>query len=177
MENKKILFGLIGVGALAGLYFWNKNKKSGTNVVADTPKTDIISDGAKKIIAYVDEKYQKGLNPKYAHHDYKEFFSKFNNYGSVYLSLEQVVNKFSKSENDKNTIVEIYLYEISRQLDDNKAPLLSNEGSLFLAKNPEIIDEIRGVKTRKFNIGNLILDPSRLGTGDTFVSAGLTTKI
>ena len=25
--NKKILYGLLGVGALAGLYFWNKNKK------------------------------------------------------------------------------------------------------------------------------------------------------
>lgn len=24
--TKKILYGLLGVGALAGLYFWNKNK-------------------------------------------------------------------------------------------------------------------------------------------------------
>jgi len=28
--NKKILYGLLGVGAIAGLYFWNKNKKSTT---------------------------------------------------------------------------------------------------------------------------------------------------
>lgn len=174
MKNKKILFGLIGVGALAGLYFWNKNKKSGTNVVADTPKTDIISDGAKKIIDYVNE---KSLNPNYAHHDYKEYFSTLNDYGKVYLSLEQVVNKFSKNENDKKTIIDIYLWNISKQISDNKAPALSNEGSLFLAKNPEIIDEINGVKTRKFNIGNLILDPSTLGKADTLVSTGLATKI
>ena len=24
--NKKLLYGLLGVGAIAGLYFWNKNK-------------------------------------------------------------------------------------------------------------------------------------------------------
>lgn len=39
MKNKKILFGLIGVGALAGLYFWNKNRKTGANIVADTTST------------------------------------------------------------------------------------------------------------------------------------------
>ena len=30
--NKNILYGLLGVGAIAGLYFWNKNKKSDTNM-------------------------------------------------------------------------------------------------------------------------------------------------
>jgi hypothetical protein len=30
MKNKNILYGLLGVGAIAGLYFWNKNKKSDT---------------------------------------------------------------------------------------------------------------------------------------------------
>jgi len=30
MKNKKLLYGLLGVGAIAGLYFWNKNKKSTT---------------------------------------------------------------------------------------------------------------------------------------------------
>jgi hypothetical protein len=25
--NKKLLYGLLGVGAIAGIYFWNKNKK------------------------------------------------------------------------------------------------------------------------------------------------------
>ena len=28
--NKKILYGLLGVGAIAGFYFFNKNKKSKT---------------------------------------------------------------------------------------------------------------------------------------------------
>lgn len=32
MKNKKLLYGLLGVGAIAGLYFWNKNKKSDTNM-------------------------------------------------------------------------------------------------------------------------------------------------
>jgi hypothetical protein len=30
MKNKNILYGLLGVGAIAGLYFWNKNKKPKT---------------------------------------------------------------------------------------------------------------------------------------------------
>lgn len=28
MKNKKLLYGLLGVGAIAGLYFWSKNEKS-----------------------------------------------------------------------------------------------------------------------------------------------------
>jgi hypothetical protein len=27
MKNKNILYGLLGVGAIAGLYFWSKNRK------------------------------------------------------------------------------------------------------------------------------------------------------
>ena len=30
MKNKKILYGLLGIGAIAGFYFFNKNKKSKT---------------------------------------------------------------------------------------------------------------------------------------------------
>lgn len=30
IKNKKILYGLLGAGAVAGFYFWNKNKKSKT---------------------------------------------------------------------------------------------------------------------------------------------------
>ena len=26
MKNKKILYGLLSIGAIAGFYFWNKNK-------------------------------------------------------------------------------------------------------------------------------------------------------
>lgn len=37
MKNK-ILYGLLGVGAIAGFYFFNKNKKSVTNVVTDEAK-------------------------------------------------------------------------------------------------------------------------------------------
>lgn len=32
--NKKLLYGLLGVGAIAGFYFWNKNKKSTTESLA-----------------------------------------------------------------------------------------------------------------------------------------------
>lgn len=49
MENKKILFGLIGVGALAGLYFWNKNKKTGTNVIADATSTNLSAESTDKL--------------------------------------------------------------------------------------------------------------------------------
>lgn len=59
MKNKKILFVLIGVGALAGLYFWNKNKKSGTNVVADatsTTNTNLSAEATDKLAKqYADE--------------------------------------------------------------------------------------------------------------------------
>lgn len=59
MEKKKILFGLIGVGALAGLYFWNKNKKSATNVVADatsTTNTNLSAEATDKLAKqYADE--------------------------------------------------------------------------------------------------------------------------
>lgn len=30
MKNKKLLYGILGIGAIAGFYFWNKNKKSKT---------------------------------------------------------------------------------------------------------------------------------------------------
>ena len=30
MKNKNILYGLLGAGALAGFYFWNKNQKPKT---------------------------------------------------------------------------------------------------------------------------------------------------
>lgn len=28
MKNKKLLYGLLGIGAIAGFYFWKKNKTS-----------------------------------------------------------------------------------------------------------------------------------------------------
>jgi hypothetical protein len=56
MDNKKILFGLIGVGALAGLYFWNKNRKTGTNVVADATSTNLSAEATDKLAKqYADE--------------------------------------------------------------------------------------------------------------------------
>lgn len=30
MKNKKLLYGLLVVGAIAGVYFWDKNKKKTT---------------------------------------------------------------------------------------------------------------------------------------------------
>jgi len=59
MDNKKILFGLIGIGALAGLYFWNKNRKSGTNLVTDatsTTNTNLSAEATDKLARqYADE--------------------------------------------------------------------------------------------------------------------------
>jgi len=59
MKNKKILFGLIGIGALAGLYFWNKNRKTGANIVADatsTTNTNLSAEATDKLAKqYADE--------------------------------------------------------------------------------------------------------------------------
>jgi len=147
MKNKNILYGLLGVGAIAGLYFWNKNKKSEVNLTTSITKTDIVSDGTKKIVSYLNEKYQDGKNPKYQHNDMKEFFEPILNYGNVYVSLEQLVKKYSKSDNDTNSIVNIYLWVMSQQIDSNDIKL-TDESSLFLAKNPTIANEIKGVKTK-----------------------------
>jgi hypothetical protein len=43
MKNKNILYGLLGVGAIAGLYFWNKNKK-----VNNTISNEVVVDDSKK---------------------------------------------------------------------------------------------------------------------------------
>jgi hypothetical protein len=157
MKNKNILYGLLGVGAIAGLYFWNKNKKSDTNIITDTPKTNLISDGAKKIVSYLNEKYQDGKNPKYQHHDMKEFFEPKLNYGNMYVSLEQLVKKYSKSDNDTNSIINIYLLVMSQQTDSNDIKL-TDESSLFLAKNPSITNEIKGFKTKMVN-GTIFNEP------------------
>jgi hypothetical protein len=154
MKNKKMLYGLIGLGALAGLYFWNKNKKSDTTEPISSepniniPKIDLISEGTKKINSYVQGLYQDGKNPKYTHNDYKDFFSALTDYGKTYLSLEQTIKKYAKNESEQNTIIEIWLWDISKQLSLNDFKL-TNEGSLFLAKNPTIIDDIRGIKIKK----------------------------
>lgn len=149
MKNKKMLYGLIGIGALVGLYFWNKNKKKVVSEpILDAPKTDLISEATKKINSYAQELYQDGKNPKYTHNDYKEFFSALTDYGRTYLSLEQTIKKYSKNENDQNTIIEIWLSNISKQLGNNDFKL-TNEGSLFIAKNPSIINDINGIKIQK----------------------------
>lgn len=46
MKNKKILYGLLGVGAIAGLYFWNKNKKP-KDLRSQEQKVSIISEQEK----------------------------------------------------------------------------------------------------------------------------------
>ena len=150
MKNKKLLYGLLGVGAIAGLYFWNKNKKSTTEslAVSEESKQDLLSDGAKKITNYLKEKYQDGKNPKYQHNDMKEFFEPRLDYGSIYVDLERYVNKYSKSDNDKKTITDIYLWVMSQQIGANDIKL-SDESSLFLAKNPSIANEIKGIKSTK----------------------------
>jgi hypothetical protein len=149
MKNKKLLYGLLGVGAIAGIYFWIKNKKSiGTNIITDIPKTDLISDGAKKINSYFIEKYQDGKNPKYQHHDMKEFFESRLDYGNAYVDLERYVKKYSKSDNETKSITDIYLWVISQQIGANDIKL-TNESSLFLAKNPSITNDIKGIKPTK----------------------------
>jgi hypothetical protein len=160
MKNKNIIFGLIGLGALGIFYFWNKNKKIvKSQTITEKPKTDLISEGANKIVNYAQQKYQGGKNPKYSHRDIVEYFSGLTDYGRAYLSLEQTIKKYAKNEIDQKNIIDIYLWDISRQIDANDVKL-SNEGSLFLAKNPTIIDDIRGKKSKiailQENLGNKI---------------------
>ena len=145
MKNKKLLYGLVGVGAIAGLYFWSK--KSTNSVISQESKQDSLSDGAKKITNYLKEKYQDGKNPKYQHHDMKEFFEPRLDYGKMYVSLEETQKKYSKSDNDTKLITDIYLWVMSQQIGANDIKL-SDESSLFLAKNPSIANEIKGVKTK-----------------------------
>ena len=147
--NKNILYGLLGVGALAGLYFWNKNKKQTTenSVISNEPKQDLLSDGAKKITNYLKEKYQDGKNPKYQHNDYKEFFEPRLDYGKMYVTLEQLQKQYSKGNNDTKSIIDIYLWVMSQQIDANDIKL-TDESSLFLAKNPTIANEIKGIETK-----------------------------
>jgi hypothetical protein len=54
MKNKKLLYGLLGVGAIAGLYFWNKNKKStnGNLVVSEEPKQKVALSDKEKIALF-----------------------------------------------------------------------------------------------------------------------------
>jgi hypothetical protein len=43
MTNKKLLYGALLIGAVAGLYFWNKNKKSGKCVNCEKTTDDNYS--------------------------------------------------------------------------------------------------------------------------------------
>ena len=43
MKNKQLLYGLLGVGAIVGFYFWNKNKKSTTESLVDDSKKSAFS--------------------------------------------------------------------------------------------------------------------------------------
>lgn len=51
--NKNILYGLLGVGALGGFYFWNKNKKSNNNT-----SNEVLIDDSKKS-AFSNEEIEK----------------------------------------------------------------------------------------------------------------------
>ena len=158
MKNKKLLYGILGIGAIAGLYFWNKNKKSKnvTPVVSDDTKQDLVSNGAKKIVKYLKEKYQDGKNPKYQHNDAKQFFEPRLDFGKVYIQLEDIVKKYSKNQNDTKSIIDIYLYQMSQQLGTNDFKL-SDESSLFLAKNPDLKNEISGIKKSAIKTSNDLL--------------------
>jgi len=53
MKNKNILYGLLGVGALAGFYFFNKNKKGNNNT-----SNEVLIDDSKKS-AFSNEEIEK----------------------------------------------------------------------------------------------------------------------
>jgi hypothetical protein len=50
MKNKKVLYGILGLGAITGLYFWNKNKK-GNNTIS----SEVVVDNSKKSVFTAEE--------------------------------------------------------------------------------------------------------------------------
>jgi len=50
MKNKKLLYGLLGIGAIAGFYFWNKNKKSKDQINCENTKYMRWENNTKKCI-------------------------------------------------------------------------------------------------------------------------------
>lgn len=153
MKNKKILFGLIGVGALAGLYFWNKNKKSGTNVVADATSTTNpvfsteVTDKLAKQYAdeYVTELDKEinylTLNPTnsfFSLEDSKRRISGFqkqkNNYGDIYLMFKKSIPNF-KNTDDLNTAKNVLI----KGLISRSTPLSKDE-QIWIANNKNLGD-------------------------------------
>jgi hypothetical protein len=61
MKNKKLLYALLGIGAIAGFYFWNKNKNS-TIVNSITSDTYTESELDDKINKLAKEQYAKIKN-------------------------------------------------------------------------------------------------------------------
>ena len=53
MKNKKLLYGIVLIGALVGFYFWNKNKKSGTCATCgmSRPEGDVADENFSNISA------------------------------------------------------------------------------------------------------------------------------
>lgn len=153
MENKKILFGLIGVGALAGLYFWNKNKKSGTNVVADATSTTNpvfsteVTDKLAKQYAdeYVTELDKEinylTLNPTNSFFSLKDskrrisgFQKQKNNYGDIYLMFKKSIPNF-KNTDDLNTAKNVLI----KGLISRSTPLSKDE-QIWIANNKNLGD-------------------------------------
>lgn len=53
MKNKKLLYGLLGVGAIAGLYFWNKKSTSISDTYTESELNEKINKFAKEEYARV----------------------------------------------------------------------------------------------------------------------------
>jgi hypothetical protein len=53
MKNKNILYGLLGVGAIAGLYFWNKKSTSISDTYTESELNEKINKFAKEEYAKV----------------------------------------------------------------------------------------------------------------------------
>jgi hypothetical protein len=48
MKNKKLLYGLLGVGAIAGFYFWNKKPKTYSKECMDSLNQRKMQQDVKK---------------------------------------------------------------------------------------------------------------------------------
>lgn len=197
MDNKKILLGLIGVGALAGLYFWNKNRKNGTNVVADmitdTPPTTnpvfstevtdkLAKQYADEMVTELDKEINYlTLNPvNNGLPSQLEAMKKLkNNYGNIYLMFKKSIPNFKNTEDlntAKNLLIKIFVYG-DKGIIDGRATISKDE-QIWMANNQNL-GETFGFDTSPIESGRnksqFITDNIQIQ--NKLVSGGLTPKI
>jgi hypothetical protein len=123
MKNKNILYGLLAVGALAGFYFFNKNKKGNNNI-----SNEVLIDDSKKS-AFNNEEIEK-LSREFADEFVSEAKKEITN-----LELQPVTKTAISSSSDKTSVLEVALINYKndsqkKQIDSLKM-ISNNYGNLY----------------------------------------------